>query len=154
MSDTAAPQLSLHSPIGDLTLSENDGKLVSIDWGWVEVQSETALLTDVRERLNAYFDSGTGKFGGIQMELTGTDFQRRVWAAMCKIPAGSTETYGALAARIQSGARAVGSACGKNPIPIIVPCHRVVASIGLGQYSGGDGTETKAALLRLEGAML
>jgi methylated-DNA-[protein]-cysteine S-methyltransferase len=72
---------------------------------------------------------------------TGTPFQRRVWQAMCAIPLGSVMTYGVLAAQVGGVARAVGQACGDNPFPLVVPCHRVVAANGLGGFShhAGDG---------------
>ena len=74
---------------------------------------------------------------------------------MCRIPYGTTVTYGQLAHDIGSVARAVGQACGANPIPIIIPCHRVMAGDNrLGGYSGEGGVETKVALLRLEGVLL
>ena len=103
--------------------------------------------------MNAYFDGDPVDFD-LPLNPAGSGFQRRVWKAMCDIPAGGTETYGRLAGRIDGIARAVGTACGKNPIPIIIPCHRVVAASGLGGYSGDGGLDTKVALLRLEGALL
>jgi methylated-DNA-[protein]-cysteine S-methyltransferase len=81
---------------------------------------------------------------------TGTPYQKRVWAALADIPYGHTCSYGAIAARVGGSARAVGGANGANPIPIVIPCHRVVGSTGLGGYSGGDGLETKRWLLALE----
>ena len=147
------PQLSLHSPVGDLTVSEENGAIVALDWGWGRDQDTTPLLRRTRDQLNAYFDGDATDFD-LPLEPAGSPFQRRVWTAMCEIPAGGTETYGSLADRIDGIARAVGTACGRNPIPIIIPCHRVVAANGLGGYSGDGGLETKVALLRLEGALL
>ena len=147
------PQLSMHSPIGDLTVSEEDGAIVALDWGWGRDQATTPLLQRTRDRLNAYFDGDPTDFD-LPLNPEGSAFQRRVWKAMCDIPAGGTETYGSLADRIDGIARAVGTACGRNPIPIIIPCHRVVAASGLGGYSGDGGLDTKVALLRLEGALL
>jgi methylated-DNA-[protein]-cysteine S-methyltransferase len=72
---------------------------------------------------------------------------------MQNIPYGKTRSYGELAAGIRSAPRAVGGACGKNPIPIVIPCHRVLAKAGLGGYSGSGGLKTKQALLILEGAL-
>ena len=83
----------------------------------------------------------------------GSPFEKRVWSAMQKIPYGETRCYGDLASDIRSAPRAVGGACGKNPIPIVIPCHRVLAKAGLGGYSGAGGLDTKQALLRLEGAL-
>jgi methylated-DNA-[protein]-cysteine S-methyltransferase len=75
-----------------------------------------------------------------------------VWQALCEIPSGSVRTYSDIARAVGGSPRAVGGANGRNPIPIVIPCHRVVASGGLGGYSGGDGLPTKRFLLHLEGA--
>lgn len=147
------PQLSLHSPVGDLTVSEADGRLVSLDWGWVRDQAATPLLRRTKNLLTAYFDGEPQDFD-LPLNLAGTPHQRKVWQAMREIPYGMTESYGELARRIGSGAQAVGTACGRNPIAIIVPCHRVLAAQGaIGGYSGGNGVATKTALLRLEGRL-
>lgn len=150
------PQLSLHSPLGDLTVSEEDGAIVALDWGWGRDQQETALLRAARGQLYAYFDRELTTFD-LPLAPRGTPFQQRVWQALCAIPYGRTRSYAQLAASLDSAARAVGQANAANPIPIIVPCHRVVATNGLGGYSGGDGVSTKRALLELEapvGALL
>jgi methylated-DNA-[protein]-cysteine S-methyltransferase len=142
-------QLSLHSPVGDLTISEDGGAVVSIDWGWVEQQSETPLLIEARRQLNAYFDGTLHRFD-LAIAPAGTLYQRRVWGALCAIPPGRTRTYADIAREVGGSPRAVGGANGRNPIPIIIPCHRVVAVAGLGGYSGGDGLATKRFLLSLE----
>jgi len=147
------PQLSLHSPVGDLTISSEDEHIVAVDWGWGRDQSDNALLRTARDQLDAYFDGQLQDFD-LPLAPVGTPFDRRVWRGMCAIPYGATQTYGELAARVDGIARAVGVACGRNPIPIIIPCHRVLAGDGLGGYSGNGGVETKIALLRLEGALL
>lgn len=148
------PQLSLHSPIGDLTLSEEDGHLVSLDWGWGCLQEPTPLLEAAKAQLEAYFD-GTLRVFDLPLAPHGSAFQRRVWDAMLAIPYGEVRRYSELAAALGSAPRAVGTACGRNPLPIIIPCHRVVArSGGLGGYSGMDGIETKRSLLALEGVPL
>ena len=147
------PQLSMPSPVGDLTVSEADGHIVALDWGWGRDQTETPLLARARDLLEAYFD-GDGPDFELPFRPAGSAFQQAVWQAMREIPLGATETYGALAQRISGGARAVGTACGANPIPILIPCHRVVAASGLGGYSGDGGLDTKVALLRIEGALL
>lgn len=142
------PQLSLHTPIGDLTLSEEEGALVALDWGWGRDQTETPLLADARARLQAYFDGAlTASDFGLPLAPSGTAFQRRVWDALRRIPLGATCTYGELALTTRSAARAVGQANGANPLPILIPCHRVVAAGGLGGYSAPGGLETKTWLL-------
>ncbi len=143
------PQLSLHSPIGDLTISEEDGGIVAIDWGWGRDQDETPLLGQARGQLEAYFDGRLDRFD-LPLAPHGTPYRRRVWQALCDIPFGQTRTYVEIAAVAGGSARSVGQANGRNPIPILIPCHRVVASGGLGGYSGGDGLDTKRYLLALE----
>lgn len=148
------PQLSLHSPVGDITLAEEDGALVSVDWGWVEDQKATPLLKRAKQQIERYFDGRLSDFD-LPLNPAGTAFQKKVWRALCKIPYGHTKTYGDIARRVDGSARAVGTACGSNRLPIIIPCHRVLAANGgLGGYSGDGGLDTKTALLRLEGALL
>ncbi len=145
------PQLSLHSPIGDLTVSEEDGAVVSLDWGWGRDQTPTPLLVRARDELQAYFD---GVLPACRFSLPlappGTAYRRRVWAALADIPSGQTRTYAEIAAQAGGAPRSVGQAVGANPIPILIPCHRVVAADGPGGYSGGDGLITKQYLLDLE----
>jgi methylated-DNA-[protein]-cysteine S-methyltransferase len=146
--------LSLHSPLGDLTVHEGDGALVALDWGWAEALADqpapSALLRRARSQLDAYFDGALDNFN-LPLTPRGTLFQQSVWQAMRAIPAGRTRTYGELTRDVGGSAQAVGAACGANPIPIIIPCHRVVAANGLGGYSGDGGVRTKTQLLRLEG---
>lgn len=90
----------------------------------------------------------------VPLAIEGSDFQRGVWAAICRIPAGTTRTYGELAAELGSTARAVGQACGDNRLPIAIPCHRVVAADGLGGFAhcaGGTMLDVKRWLLEHEG---
>ncbi len=143
------PQLSLHTPLGDLTVSEEQGAIVAIDWGWGRDQTETPLLCASREQLEEYFDGQRTSFD-LALSPHGTAYRRRVWAALCEIPPGQTRTYADIARVAGGSARSVGQANGANPIPVLIPCHRVVASAGLGGYSGGDGADTKRFLLQLE----
>lgn len=144
-------QLSMHSPVGDLTISEDGGAIVAIDWGWVADQSDAPLLREARRQLHDYFDGRRAAFD-LALAPVGTTYQQRVWQALCTIPSGSTRTYAEIARCVGGSPRAVGGANGRNPIPIVIPCHRVVATGGLGGYSGGDGLPTKRFLLALEGA--
>ncbi len=148
------PQLTLHSPVGELTISEDAGAIVALDWGRgpPDFQRATPLLVRAKTLLERNFD---GVFGPVDLPLApaGSAFRQRVWRAMRAIPVGETRSYGAVAQALGSAARAVGGACGANPIPILIPCHRVVAGSGLGGYSGGAGPATKVALLKLEGAL-
>lgn len=141
--------MSLHTPVGDLTVSEEDGKIVSVDWGWVRTQAQTPVLLCARDQLYEYFDGARQAFD-LPLAPPGTAYRRRVWEALTRIPFGVTRTYAEIAALAGGSARSVGQANGRNPIPIIIPCHRVLASAGLGGYSGGDGLTTKRYLLDLE----
>jgi methylated-DNA-[protein]-cysteine S-methyltransferase len=144
------PQLSMHSPVGDLTISEEEGAIVALDWGWGRDQSENEILKRAVQQLNEYFDR-TRQMFELPLKPEGTSFDKKVWREMLRIPFGEVQTYGVLAKRLEAPARAIGTACGRNPIPVIIPCHRVVATGGLGGYSGAGGVETKLALLGLEG---
>jgi methylated-DNA-[protein]-cysteine S-methyltransferase len=143
------PQLSLHTPIGSLTVSEEDGAIVALDWGWGRDQTETATLCEARAQLHAYFDGALTAFS-LTLNPAGTAYRRRVWQALCDIPYGATRSYREIARVAGGAARSVGQANACNPIPIIIPCHRVLASNGIGGYSGGDGLATKRYLLALE----
>jgi methylated-DNA-[protein]-cysteine S-methyltransferase len=144
------PHLTLHSPLGELTVFEEGGRIVALEWGrGAGAGQETGVLADARRQLDAYFDDGTAMFD-LPLAPAGTAFQKRVWEAMRAVGPGETRRYGELAAALGSSARAVGTACGANPIPIIIPCHRVVGAASLGGYSGGDGAETKRFLLAHE----
>lgn len=145
---------SLMTPVGTLSLFEEDEKIVVVEWGQAPEGTQTALLKEAKSQLSAYFSAKLTKFD-LPLDPMGSDHQKKVWDEMQKIPFGQTYTYGDIAKTIKSCAQAVGGACGKNPIPIIIPCHRVVGSSGkMTGYSGGDGIETKQQLLRMEEAVL
>jgi methylated-DNA-[protein]-cysteine S-methyltransferase len=150
-----APSLAITvpSPLGPLTVTEVAGAIVGLRWcHGAAATAPTPLLAEAARQLTAYFDKRLGDFD-LPLRPAGSPFQQAVWAAMCRIPAGATRTYGAVAAELDVPARAVGGACGTNPIPIIIPCHRILAAGGsLGGYSGDGGTRTKLFLLALEGA--
>ncbi len=144
-------QTSIHSPIGDLTIFEEDGFIVALDWGWGADQGSSPVLETAKNQLHDYFD-GARKSFDLPLKPHGTKFQQRVWAELEKIPYGEIINYGQIASALNSGGQAVGGACGKNPIPVIIPCHRVLAKDGsLGGYSGEGGVDTKSQLLALEG---
>lgn len=146
-------QLSMHTPVIDITITELDGSIIALDWGWSPFQETSPLLIEAKRQLDAYFDGDLKDFD-LPITPLGTKHQEKVWQAMREIPYGETVTYGDLAKDIGSAAQPVGTACGRNPIPILVPCHRVVGSAGkLGGYSGDGGLYTKRALLVLEGAL-
>jgi methylated-DNA-[protein]-cysteine S-methyltransferase len=139
----------LHTPVGDLSVSEADGAIVAIDWGWGRDQDATALLIRARDQLHAYFDGALTAFD-LPLAPAGTSYRQRVWRALCAIPYGETRSYAQIAAAAGGVPRSVGQANGANPIPIIIPCHRVLAAADIGGYSGGDGVITKRQLLALE----
>jgi methylated-DNA-[protein]-cysteine S-methyltransferase len=139
----------LHTQIGDLSVAEEDGAIVSLDWGWGRDQTVTPVLARARDQLYAYFD-GTLTHFDLPLNPNGTPYRRRIWAAMSDIPYGATRSYADLARLVGGSPRSVGQASGANPIPIIIPCHRVLATAGIGGYSGGEGLATKRTLLALE----
>ncbi|MBO1076595.1 methylated-DNA--[protein]-cysteine S-methyltransferase [Roseomonas marmotae] len=144
------PQLSILTPLGALTLSEEDGAIIALDWGRGRDQEETPGLRAAADQLQDYFDGHRLVFD-LPLAPFGSPFRQRVWAALRAIPPGETRGYGDLARQLGTAARAIGGANGANPIPIIIPCHRVVGAGGaLGGYSGGEGPATKRYLLDLE----
>ena len=143
------PQLSLHTTLGDLSVAEEDGAIVSLDWGWARDQMSTTLLARARDQLFAYFDGTLTRFD-LPLNPMGTRYRRGIWSALQAIPYGATRSYTEVARQAGGSPRSVGQANGANPIPIIIPCHRVLASNGIGGYSGGEGLLTKRALLTLE----
>jgi methylated-DNA-[protein]-cysteine S-methyltransferase len=143
------------SPLGHLTVTAEGGRLTHLSWSERAPRADPGppdgLLTEAEQQIKAYFAGRAPSFD-LPLGPPGTAFQARVWQAIAAIPFGACETYGSLARTLCSGPRAVGNAAGANPLPIIVPCHRVLAAGGaVGGYSGNGGLETKAVLLRLEG---
>lgn len=143
------PRLTIDSPIGKLTVSSDKGALTALDWGG-DQDDEDTLLQEAARQLRAYFDGTLLRF---RLPLTpgGSRFQQKVWQAMQTIPYGGVASYGDVADQIGSAPRAIGLACARNPLPVIIPCHRVLGSDGaIGGYSGAGGTRTKRWLLRHE----
>lgn len=149
------PRLAVETPLGRLALVEEAGALVALDWrGEPEAEEATPLLLEARRQLRDYFAGLLTRFD-LPLAPRGAEFERQVWRLMEAIPYGQTRSYGELAAALAAPARAVGQACGRNPLPIVIPCHRVLAAGGaLGGYSGSGGAETKRRLLVLERALL
>ena len=143
---------TIPSPMGPLTIEEEGGAIVRIRMGGDGARDRSAVLDAAAKQLARYFD-GTLKQFDLPLALRGTPFQRKVWDTLSAIPYGTLKTYGDLARELGSVARAVGQACGTNPIPIVVPCHRVLAQGGgIGGFSGFHGTDSKRFLLALEGS--
>jgi len=144
----------VETPIGKLALRSDGQALTALSWVGTGSASGTAdrpddpVLDAAEQQLAQWFAGRLAEFS-IPVAPVGTPFQRRVWAAMQKVPFGAVVTYGALASTVGSAARGIGQACARNPIPIIIPCHRVIGSgrAALGGYSGGEGLATKRWLL-------
>lgn len=141
---------ALDTPVGWISVAETDGHITDVTWSR-RGGDTSAVLDAAVTQLVAYFD-GTREVFDLPLQVAGSNFQRDVCAAMSAIPFGYTKTYGEIAKYLGAMPQAVGQACGGNPIPIIIPCHRVMGAKGLTGFSGAGGVETKVALLRHEGA--
>ena len=137
----------LKTPFATLGILASDTHLLQIHFLPKDVTAKAPKTNTVAHlasvQLMGYLDNPDFKFD-LPLKLAGSKHQLDVWQAMQKIVAGKTQTYGELASRIDSSARAVGTACGQNPVPIIVPCHRVVAANGLGGFMGGKQNDPLA----------
>lgn len=144
--------MSLETRFGPLCLTEEDGAIIRVTWGHAARPEETDLLRRACDQLRAY-DAGELEVFDLPLDVRGNMLVRAVCGEMSRIPFGETRTYGEIAERVSASAQAVGQACGRNPIPVIIPCHRVMGAGGkLTGFSGGAGVETKVALLRHERA--
>lgn len=145
----------LDSPVGDLTVIGDDGVVTGLyfpdHWGRPDPEKgvrDDAAFAEVARQLGEYFD-GTRTTFDLPMRADGDDFQHAVWAAVATVPHGETTTYGDLAVTLGAQARDVGAAVGRNPLCVLVPCHRVVGKDGkLTGYAGG--LRRKRFLLDLE----
>lgn len=151
---------TIWSPVGELTLVADDAGLAAILWeddkpdrvrlGALNQQADHPILVETERQLGEYF-AGERRTFDLPLSFAGTDFQKRVWAALLAIPYGETRSYGEIAHQlgVPGASRAVGAANGRNPISIVAPCHRVVGATGkLTGFAGG--LEAKAFLLELE----
>ena len=151
---------TIESPVGELRLFASDKGLVAILWendsprrvrlGEAVVDDRHPVLVETEKQLGEYF-AGKRKTFSVALDMRGTRFQKNVWEALVAIPFGETRSYGQLALQLGNprASRAVGAANGRNPVSIIVPCHRVIGSSGkLTGFAGG--LDTKARLLGLE----
>jgi len=146
-------RMRMESPVGPLTLTEENGAITELLFGDCEPEGErTALMDEAVCQLTEYF-SGVRRVFDLPLHPSGTEFQRRVWDALQDIPYGETRSYGEIARAVNSpkAFRAVGMANHNNPISVIIPCHRVIGADGALTGYGG-GMEKKEFLLRLEGA--
>ena len=125
-------------PFGQLRLIADPDRLTGVEFLLEHTPAKkpaSALLRETEAQLRAYFKNAHHRFD-LPMHLEGTPFQLKVWRALCDIPPGAPLTYGQLARKLATAPRPVGGACGANPIPVIVPCHRVVSTGGLGGFMG------------------
>ncbi|WP_048440582.1 methylated-DNA--[protein]-cysteine S-methyltransferase [Caenimonas sp. SL110] len=162
--DTSIVRANYQSPLGPMTIAATAQGIAGV-WfegqrhmpdcsGW-KLQQDHPLIAQAIAQLDEYFNGGRAQFD-LPLDLQhGTAFQQSVWQALLRIPSGGTTSYGLLSQSIGKPAavRAVGAAVGRNPVSIVVPCHRVLGADGsLTGYAGG--LERKSALLQLEGAAL
>jgi methylated-DNA-[protein]-cysteine S-methyltransferase len=138
-----------------VAVKARDGRVVAIRYlppAAGVLAPQNALAERAARQLERYREDPDAAFD-LPLAIEGSDFQKRVWQAMCAIPRGRTRTYGELAKQLGGEARAVGQACGDNRLPIVIPCHRVVAAGGLGGFghaTGGYLIEAKRWLLAHE----
>ncbi len=143
--------IAVDTQFGRLGVEETNGAITRLVWNGQNNGPATPLLAEASAQLKAYDDGRLERFD-LPYRIAGSEFQRQVCDLMFAIPFGETRTYGEIAKDLNQPAQPVGQACGANPIPVIIPCHRVLAANGLGGFSGDGGIETKVALLRHEGA--
>lgn len=136
------------TPLGGLAVTGSVGNIVEMHWSDEAPSAPpSSLLETVADQIRSYFD-GTRRDFDLPLAPFGSGFDRRIWMEIAAIPYGSTTTYGEIAKRLGTAPRAVGGACARNPIVLVIPCHRVVGATGrLTGYSGGKGLTTKEALL-------
>lgn len=154
----------LDTPIGRLSIDGDGAAITKVRWiaptvGDPLAHDDDPIVAEAQRQLQAYFERRLQVFD-LPLAPRGSEAEKRIWRVMCSIPYGQTMTYGEMTLAVgrdprQGDARDIGKACGANPIPVIIPCHRVMAAGGrMGGYSGRGGTETKRRLLAFEGALL
>lgn len=152
-------QASLKTPFAHLGIRLEKDRLAAIDFidADEEIRAASECALAICDQIRRYIDNPKQAYRfTVPCMLEGTPFQKKVWNELVKIPAGKVVSYGALAQKLGTSARAVGNACRKNPVPVVIPCHRVVSANGIGGYSGdtsGDLLDIKRWLLEHEGAM-
>ena len=149
---------SITTPIGKLGLHIHNNKLTRIDFLPDDAtlqEPNDSISQEIYNQLKKYFNNPNHTFN-LEIDLQGTPFQKTVWQALRTIPMGQTESYGTLAKRLKTSPRAIGNACRTNPIPVIIPCHRVVAKHHIGGFAGdtqGNRITMKQWLLQHESAL-
>ena len=142
---------AIDTPLGPVWAEATGGAITASGWGEAPRDTDDPLLAEALAQLAAYFDGGRQGFD-LPLVHGRTGLQAEVLAALSAIPFGETRSYGDLSKRIGAPAQAIGQACGANPLPILIPCHRVLGATGLGGFSAPGGIEAKVWLLRHEGA--
>jgi len=154
-----AYQAIIATPLGRVAIRMAGDAVSALDYLPADTPEQpptNAATQGVIEQLEAYFRDSHSSFG-VPLAPVGTAFQRKVWEALQAIPSGTVLTYGELARQLDTAARAIGGACRSNPVPILIPCHRVVGRQGLGGYAGevtGDPLAIKRWLLQHEGVVV
>lgn len=138
--------------MGRIILVQEGDALTRLTWTDVLASDDTKILQEAVSQLEHYFNGVLSRFD-LPLKYYCSDFQVKACEVMAAIPYGSTITYAEMARKMATSAQSAGNACGGNPFPIIIPCHRVLATRGLGGYSGEGGIETKISLLKLESAI-
>lgn len=147
---------SVKTPFAHFALLLENDQLVKIDFISQTIKpiaAKSASAKNMVQQIQQYF-SGNSQTFKIELNMQGTVFQKSVWRELLKVRYGKVKTYGEVAARLKTSPRAVGNACRQNPVPLIVPCHRIVAASGIGGYSGttsGPVHSIKFELLAHEG---
>ena len=142
---------SLHNTFGWFSLVEENGQITQLLWEDRNAGFRSDVLKEGLNQLDAYFAGKLTRFD-LPLAPNGTEFQQQVYRVMQDIPFGEVLTYGEVAKKLGVPAQPIGQACGSNPIPVIIPCHRIVGTGNLGGFSGLGGVEMKVQLLRHEGA--
>lgn len=146
----------VNTPFKRLGLRGNDERVTEIHFLDADAEPKQSLdlaLLQATAEIKQYCTNPDTEFT-FKYELKGTDFEKRVWDAIARIPRGEVRTYKELADELGTSPRAVGNACAKNPIPVVIPCHRVVASNGFGGYCGETLDESPKGLIRIKGWLL
>jgi methylated-DNA-[protein]-cysteine S-methyltransferase len=144
------------SPLGNLGIRLQGDELTGLEFITAAIKPvipDSALVRQVIQQLQDYFSNPCHQFQ-LPLAIHGTSYQKRVWQALLKIPVGNVLNYGALAQQLNTSARAIGNACRANPLPIIIPCHRIVGKSSWGGYNGqrvGQQIDVKCWLLQHEG---
>lgn len=147
----------INSPVGKLGVMVLNNRVVRLDFLLSDtklIHPQNLAIRQIAAKIKKYFHDSKFKFE-LETHPQGTLLQKKIWQVIQKIPIGKTITYGEIADKLNTSPRVVGNACGRNPMPIIIPCHRVVAALGLGGYCGGKDNKNfikiKEWLLKHEG---